>query len=404
MKKHILSVLFLLILTLGCSLSVFAEEEPTKYIVDEMGVLSDDEIDELNAYADYLSAETGIDILFVFTYEEDLDAYVEETSLGSLDDQILMIENEDYWSIFSRGTAWDILDEEKENRIREAYDNEEYYNDAVAAYLYEAASVIGENIDGALQVNEAAASTIILDKAIRVVDMADLLNDTEEEVLLSQLDEISERQQVDIAVVTVNSLDGKSPMEYADDFYDYNGYGFGANNDGILLLVSMEDRDWWISTTGYGVEALTDAGINYISEKFLPMLSDGDYADAFSTYAKLCDEFITQAKNAEPFDIGNMPQEPFDIVFNLSIALLIGLAVAFVITAMMKSQLKSVRFQSEAANYVKKDSMKVTQSKDLFLYRNVDRREKPKESSSSGGSSTHTSSSGTTHGGGGGKF
>lgn len=61
MKKHILSVLFLLILTLGCSLSVFAEEEPTKYIVDEMGVLSDDEIDELNAYADYLSAETGID-------------------------------------------------------------------------------------------------------------------------------------------------------------------------------------------------------------------------------------------------------------------------------------------------------------------------------------------------------
>lgn len=404
MKKHILSVLFLLILTLGCSLSVFAEEEQTKYIVDEMGVLSDDEIDELNAYADYLSAETGIDILFVFTYEEDLDAYVEETSLGSLDDQILMIENEDYWSIFSRGTAWDILDEEKENRIREAYDNEEYYNDAVAAYLYEAASVFGENIDGALQVNEVAASTIILDKAIRVVDMADLLNDTEEEVLLSQLDEISERQQVDIAVVTVNSLDGKSPMEYADDFYDYNGYGFGANNDGILLLVSMEDRDWWISTTGYGIEALTDAGINYISEKFLPMLSDGDYADAFSTYAKLCDEFITQAKNAEPFDIGNMPQEPFDIVFNLSIALLIGLAVAFVITAMMKSQLKSVRFQSEAANYVKKDSMKVTQSKDLFLYRNVDRREKPKESSSSGGSSTHTSSSGTTHGGGGGKF
>lgn len=404
MKKHILSVLFLLILTLGCSLSVFAEEEPTKYIVDEMGVLSDDEIDELNAYADYLSAETGIDILLVFTYEEDLDAYVEETSLGSLDDQILMIENEDYWSIFSRGTAWDILDEEKENRIREAYDNEEYYNDAVAAYLYEAASVFGENIDGALQVNEAATSTIILDKAIRVVDMADLLNDTEEEVLLSQLDEISERQQVDIAVVTVNSLDGKSPMEYADDFYDYNGYGFGANNDGILLLVSMEDRDWWISTTGYGIEALTDAGINYISEKFLPMLSDGDYADAFSTYAKLCDEFITQAKNAEPFDIGNMPQEPFDIVFNLSIALLIGLAVAFVITAMMKSQLKSVRFQSEAANYVKKDSMKVTQSKDLFLYRNVDRREKPKESSSSGGSSTHTSSSGTTHGGGGGKF
>ncbi len=52
---------------------------------------------------------------------------------------------------------------------------------------------------------------------------------------------------------------------------------------------------------------------------------------------------------------------------------------------------------------MKDGSLKITESRDLFLYNSVSRTEKPKNNSS-GGSSTHTSSSGSTHGGGGGKF
>ena len=74
-------------------------------------------------------------------------------------------------------------------------------------------------------------------------------------------------------------------MAYADDFYDYNGYGYGDSRDGILLLISMEERDWRISTCGYGITVFTDAGQEYISDKFLPYLSDGDYSEAFTKYA-----------------------------------------------------------------------------------------------------------------------
>ena len=100
----------------------------------------------------------------------------------------------------------------------------------------------------------------------RLVDEADLLSDDEEMALTGQLNEISERQQVDIVVVTVNSLEGAGTMEFADDFYDYNGYGFGEERDGILFLISMEERDWYISTTGYGITAVTDAGREYVSD------------------------------------------------------------------------------------------------------------------------------------------
>ena len=231
----------------------------------------------------------------------------------------------------------------------------------------------------------------------RLVDQADLLTDAQEASLLSKLDSISNRQGMDVVVVTADTLGGKSPMAYADDFYDYNGYA----EDGILLLVSMEDSDWWISTAGYGITAFTDAGIEYLGNRFVPSLSDGDYAGAFEIYADHCDEFITQAKTGDPYDTHNLPKEPFDFLLNLAVSFVIGLVIAAIATAVMKGKLKSVRAQAGASGYVKNGSMNVTHRQDLFLYRDVNRTAKPKDSS---GSSTHTSSSGRSHGGGGGKF
>ena len=241
----------------------------------------------------------------------------------------------------------------------------------------------------------------------RLVDGADLLSDKEEIELLNKLDEISERQQVDIVVVTVNSLKGASPMEYANNFYDNNGYGFGDENDGILFLISMEERDWYISTTGYGIIAITDAGLEYMSEKFLDDLSEGEFATAFTTFADLCDDFITQAHMDKSYDVNNLPQKPFWFVGNFLITFGIGFVISLIITGIMKSKLKTVRSQSAADIYVKKGSMQITGKNDLFLYRHVDRRKKPENhppSNHSSGSHTHTSSSGTRHGGGGGKF
>lgn len=231
----------------------------------------------------------------------------------------------------------------------------------------------------------------------RLVDQADLLTQYEEAAVLSALDEVSEKYAVDVVVVTADTLNGQSPRSFADDFYDYNGYG----PDGILLLISMEDRDWWISTTGYGITAFTDAGIEYLGDCFVPLLSDGDYAEAFKIYAESCDDFLEQANKGVPYDRHNLPREPFAIVQNLLICLVIGFVIGLIITAIMKGKLKSVRIQSGAAAYVKDGSMQITHCQDLFLYRELHRTEKPKDS---GGSHTHSSSSGRSHGGGGGKF
>ena len=224
----------------------------------------------------------------------------------------------------------------------------------------------------------------------RLVDDAKLLTSSEKGELLSLLNEISERQDMDIVIVTVKSLNGKSPRAYADDYYDYHGY----DADGILLLIAMDSRDYYISTSGYGITALNDAEINYISDRFAGDLSRGNYASAFRTYAEMCDDYISEARRGNPFPFGK----------HLLISMIIGFVIAFIATAVMRARLKSVRSKSGASDYVRQGSFRVTRSNDLFLYRRVTRRARPKDNGSSGGSSTHRSSSGRSHGGGGGKF
>ena len=241
----------------------------------------------------------------------------------------------------------------------------------------------------------------------RVVDAADLLTDSEEAALRAKLDEISERQQFDVVVVTASTIDGKTPMAYADDFYDYNGYGFGASNDGCLLLISVEggpgNRDWWISTTGYGITALTDAGINYIGEEIVPSLKKDDWAGGFTKYADLVDEFVTQAKTGTPYDVNNMPKTAKETLKGILIAIGIALVAALIAVLKVKSNYKPVKFNSSASDYLVPGSFVVTGSYDNFVITSVSKTRR-ESSSSGGGSSTHSGSSGTSHGGGGGKF
>lgn len=61
------------------------------------------------------------------------------------------------------------------------------------------------------------------------------------------------------------------------------------------------------------------------------------------------------------------------------ICLAIAVIAAFVVTGIMKAQLKSVRRQNSAGSYIVEGSFRLTHSRDLFLYRNVTRRARPKD-------------------------
>ena len=229
-----------------------------------------------------------------------------------------------------------------------------------------------------------------------IKDKADILTHNEEQELLKTLEEIRADHNFDVVILTVETLDGELAEVYADDYYDYNGY----SNDGVLLLVCPESGDGHISTSGFGITAINDAGIEYIIDNISSDLSCENYYTAFETYVNYCDDFVDRAIEGDPFDYDDVPKEPFSVVKSIILSVIIGFVFALVIVLVMKSQLKSVKFQENASVYVKRGSMNITHSRDLFLYSRITRTPKPKDN----GSSTHRSSSGRSHGGGSFKF
>lgn len=247
----------------------------------------------------------------------------------------------------------------------------------------------------------------------RLTDDAGLLSSAENEELLGKLDEISVRQACDVVIVTTNRLGGKTPTEFADDFFDYNGFGIGPNADGILLMISMEDRDWAISTHGFGITAFSDAGQAHIMKQILPSLGEGDFFAAFSEFSTLADQFLEQAKNDAPYVEETLPKpeiSPKEYAVRLLVSAVLSVLLSLIPLAFLTSSHKSIRSQTHAGTYIRDGSFQVTEGNDLFMYSRESRTRHETSSSSSyrsssgGTSRTHTSSSGRTHGGSSGKF
>lgn len=231
----------------------------------------------------------------------------------------------------------------------------------------------------------------------RIVDSADILTNQEEAEIVSVLDSISQQYQMDVTIITIPTLQGADVVEAADYYYEYCDYGFGAGHDGMLLLISMEERDWYISTEGRAINAIDDFALDYIKNAMVPSLSSGNYRDGFLAYAKSSGEMFDRLNNPDLY------KPAFPLMTRLVTGLVIGFIIALIVTSVMKGKLKSVYAEHKADNYIRNNSMHVTRSRELFLYSHVNRVAKSSDNNGSRGG-THTSSSGRTHGGGGGKF
>lgn len=245
----------------------------------------------------------------------------------------------------------------------------------------------------------------------RLLDWDHLLTDEQALSLSAMLDEISVRQGFDVVIMTTDVIT-KSPMEDADDTFDYGGYGVGADRSGILLLVCLNTRDFWVSTRGFGITAFTDYGLVQMENSYVPYLRAGDYYTAFTTFASLCDSYLTEAKNGTPIDsytgyetVERSAPAPYFSVGRIIGALIVAFLIALIAASAEKGKLTSIYKNDTAFNYEKPGSLRVTTARDIFLYRNVSKvRIERSTSSGGGGSTTHHSSSGASHGGHGGKF
>ena len=252
----------------------------------------------------------------------------------------------------------------------------------------------------------------------RVYDYADMLTDDEEQSLRDYIAECEEKIQADIVIVTISesveydlqdpdlpeafhakevgSADWSTAMrDLADNFYDYNNYGYNkVHGNGVLLLDNSYEgqKGSWLSTCGNVYDYFGDYEIDQA------LYAVDDYIDESPYRAyKNCISYVTRTMEES--------QESMPMTFAPWI--LVGLVVALIYAVVNLHQNKA-KDTTATNQYVEGKKPKINDTRDQYLRKNVVTR-RIETSSSSGGSShrsgghggSHRSSSGVSHGGGG---
>ena len=231
---------------------------------------------------------------------------------------------------------------------------------------------------------------VVLDTGLKVYDYADLFTPEEEDSLMEKAQIIASEKRMDVVVVTTDDTYGKSSMDYADDFFDYNGFGYGPGYDGVLLLIDIGDRMAWISTHGKGLRVFSDSRIDNILDKMEGHLKNDRFYKAADVFLDRVDYYLLSGFKKS--------------VKHIPVYLVISVVVAGISVGVMASHNKG-RKTVTADTYLDRESVRLRDNRDIYIRTSVTKRDISSSSGSSGGrSSTHRSSSGRSHGGGGRSF
>ena len=233
----------------------------------------------------------------------------------------------------------------------------------------------------------------------RIVDNAGLLNAGEIEKLKSLADSLAAAYDFDLVIVTEKSIGSKKPMDFADDFFDYNGYGLGTDRDGCLFLQVTGKREYWFSTSGRGIKILNQTAGDKLEADVVKFLKEDKPYEAYLAYLLAWEQFLELDAKGRSYNFFHQ----WNLVL-VSIVWLVALAIGFIVVKVWQNGMNTALPQSHAAGYVVPNSLAIKEKKDNFLYSRVIRTRRQKQSSSGGGGGVHRSSSGRSHGGRGGRY
>ena len=212
-----------------------------------------------------------------------------------------------------------------------------------------------------------------------VFDTCELLSYEEWQYLEARAADISKRQHCGVYFVIVNDFtdygDG-SVFQVTYQLYHDNEFGVGDDRDGIIVLLSMEERDYAMFVYGeYAEYAFDEFGQEKLEERFLEDFGNDDWNGGISAYLDACDEFLTKAAEGKPV-------RPNYIGWYLIMTGLSCVAAGFICFLLLRS-MKTVRSKDEADAYVTQGGLNLTMQRDQYERTVVTRRKIEKGGSGS---------------------
>ena len=222
-----------------------------------------------------------------------------------------------------------------------------------------------------------------------IFDQNGSLSDEEWLDLETRAKGIVENRNVGIYFVIVDDYTeygNGSVYEVTYQLYNDNQLGIGENNDGIIVLLSMRDRDYAMFVKGdYAQYAFNEYGKTQLEEAFLCDFGNNDWYVGINNYLNTCDKYLAMAEEGKPLRASYWLH--FVLVIGGSCLIAGGICYLFV------RSMKTVHQKVEANRYIAKGGLKLTQQYDRYTHTTETRVKIEKESS--GNSSSESGGGGS---------
>lgn len=247
-------------------------------------------------------------------------------------------------------------------------------------------------------------NTPCVDASEKIYDFSNVLTQEEQDELKKAMDEYIKKTNMDIVIVIDNiaySYDYKNE-EYAADFYDYND--FGMMNDeysGTLLLRNTYEQDPYYNIYTFGKAQLyyDYDRLEHILDVIYDDLHSGNYIDGFNRYIDYLEDYYDRGVAIKDKELDENGYLVDKYVYPWLGALIISGITTLVIILILVKKNKMVKKATQAAEYMDKETAKITKREDTFITSHTTSYTTSSSSGSSGGGGGGHSSGGSSGGG-----
>lgn len=223
----------------------------------------------------------------------------------------------------------------------------------------------------------------------QVTDSAGILTDEQAQVLESRAKELSQRYNCGIYIVVLRDYreyNSAGVGECAEGLYSYYDLGYGADRDGLLLLLSMDDRDYALTSYGhYADYCFGDHNKNLVESAFLDDFRYDDWAGGFDDYLNLAEDVLLTAETHsltlsdedQSFSGVKYPGNSYrygvsgklPVPARIAITVLAPCLAALLVCSVFKAQMKTAKLRTTAEEYMVPGSTALRIKEDRFLNR-----------------------------------
>ena len=216
----------------------------------------------------------------------------------------------------------------------------------------------------------------------RVFDYEEVLTQVQIDTLEEKTKAIAEKYGIGVGIITIDDYTpyGDGVYDAAEQLYNELDLGASEDGDGVALLISLDDRDF--ATYAHGAKAeeiFSDAVQQDLEQYFLDNFGNDDWYGGFSDFVSGCEWYLQHvAEGGEAgvpvhneVEISDSTQEDtaddsFSLGGAFGLSLLISCVAALIVCMVFRSQMKSVRTQTTANQYVGNGGLKLTLSRDIY--------------------------------------